>query len=339
MMNSHTRYAFIRAIAAPRLAALVLVLAIPAARAEVTRTGTEPWYQQSTAEARQRAQALFAEAIDKHRQLLREDAVALYEQALAEWDNPDIRWDMALMLESLGQYLRAYQQLDGTLHWGAALGAERLRDVQAWMRALETQRLARIEAYSPEPGADIKLDDQSWFRGAERRSTPVLPGTHYIAATKPGYFPVTRSVYVTAGQEAHVALAMNADHLIETRRWTAWKPWAVIAAGVALAAVGSKLEVQAFAQRTAAAGALEDRCYTLTCEPAPPPPLYDQAVTKHTLAIGAFAVGGTAIAVGLALAWLNQPRPHRTESRAPSSIEFTPILSPQQAEISARVRF
>lgn len=338
-MDSPTRYSFLRAIAAPGLAALVLVLTIPAAHADVTRNGTEPWYQQSTADARQRAQALFAEALDKHQQLLREDAAELYEQALAQWDNPDIRWDLVLVLEGLGQYLRAYQQLDRALRWREALGAERLRDVQARMQALETQRLARIEADSPEPGADIKLDDQPWFRGAGRRSTPVLPGTHYIASTKPGYFPVTRSVYVTAGQEAHVALAMDADHLIETRRWMAWKPWAVVVTGVAIIAVGSGLEVQALAQRTAAAEALRDRCQTLTCDPARSPAVYDQAVTKHRLAIGAFAVGGTAVAVGVALAWLNQPRPHRAEARAPSKIEFTPILSPQQAGASTLLRF
>lgn len=336
-MNSHTRYAFIKVIAATRLA--VLVLAIPAAHAEVPRTGAEPWYQQSTAEARQRAQALFAEAIDKHRQLLREEAMALYEQALAEWDNPDIRWDLALLLMDLGQYLRAHEQLESTLHWGAALGAERLRDVQARMRALETQRLARIEAYSPEPGANIELDDQPWFRGAGRRSTPVLPGTHYIASTKPGYFPVTRSVYVTAGQKAHAELAMDADHLVETRRWAAWKPWTVIAAGVAVTAVGAGLELQALAQRTAAAEALRDRCHTLTCEPARSPAVYDRAVTEHRLAVGGFAVGGAAVAVGVALAWFNQPRTHRAEARPPSRIEFTPILSPQQAGVSAQVRF
>lgn len=338
-MDSHTRDFCSRATTAPGLAALVLVLAIPAAHAEVTRTGTEPWYQQSTADARQQAQALFAKAIDEHRKLLREDARALYEQALAQWDNPDIRWNLALVLEDLGQYLRAYQQLDGALRWRAALGTERLRDIQARMRALEIQRLARIDAYSPELGADIKLDGQPWFRGADRRSTLVVPGTHSIASTKPGHFPVTRSVYVTAGQQAHVALAMDADHVIETRRWTAWKPWAAVAAGVAVAAVGSGLEAQALAQRTASAEALRARCHTLTCEPAPAPTLYDGAVTKHTLAIGAFTVGGTAVAVGLALAWLNRPRPHRAEPRVPPRIEFTPILSPQQAELSVRLRF
>jgi hypothetical protein len=308
----------------------MLVLALPAAHAEVTRTGTEPWYQQSTAEARQGALALFSKAIDNHDQLLREEAVELYEQALEKWDNPDIRWNLGLVFEDLGQYLLAHQQFDGVLRWGEALGAERLRDVRARMRALETQRVAWIEADSPEPRADIKLDGQSWFRGAVRRSKLVLLGMHFVVSTKPGYFPVTRAVYMQAGKTAHVALPMDADRLIETRRWTAWKPWAVVAAGVAVTA--SSLEVQAFEQRTSVVEALKVRCHTLMCEPVSPP-------ANHTLATGVAAVGGTVVVVGLALAWLNQPILHRSEARRLPGIEFTPILSPQQAEVSALVRF
>jgi PEGA domain-containing protein len=238
-MRSHTRYPFIRAIAVPGLAALALVLAIPAAHAEVTRSGSEPWYQESTPDARQRAQALFAQAVDNHLQLLRGDAMELYEQALALWDNPDIRWNLALVLEDLGQYLRAHQQLDSALRWGTALGAERLREVQDRMRVLETQRLAGLETDSKEPGAEIKLDGQPWFRGAGTQRTLLAPGEHYISASKPGYVPVTRSVSVTAGQKAHVVLLMDEDRLIEARRWTAWKPWAVVAAGVAVGSSGS----------------------------------------------------------------------------------------------------
>jgi tetratricopeptide (TPR) repeat protein len=338
-MSSHPPSRFTRVIAAHALPLLMLMLASPAAHAQVARTGTEPWYEASTAEAQERAKALFAKAIEKHQQLLREDATELYEQALAHWDNPDIRWNLALVLEDLGRYLRAHQQLDRVLRWGEALGIERLRQVQARMLALETQRLARIDAESSESGADIKLDGQLWFRGADRRSAPVLPGTHSIAAVKAGYFSVTRSVYVTAGQEAHVALPMDADHLIETRRWATWKPWAVVAAGAVVAAAGSALEVQAFAQRTTAATALEDRCHTLICEPSPSPALYDRAMTKHAFAIGAFAAGGAALAFGVVLAWLNQPRRQHTEARPPPRIELTPILAPQQAEISALVRF
>ena len=338
-MESFTRDRSVRVVAVAGLAALVLVLAPPAAWAEVTRTGDEPWHQQVSADARQQAEALFVQARDKHLQLLRGDAMALYEQALVLWDNPHIRWNLALILEDLGQYLRAYQALDRVLRWDTALGAEWLHDVQARMRVLETQHLARIETYGEEPGAEIKLDGQPWPRSAGGRSTLVLPGEHYVSAIKPGYFPVSRSTSVTAGQHVYVTLSMDVVRLIEKRRWSVWRPWAVVAVGVAIAAIGAELEARAFAERDAAADTLEDRCHTLTCGPAFLPAVHDRAGTKHAFAVGAFAAGGTVVAVGLALAWLNQPRAHRAEAREPSPIKLTPILSADRAELSALIRF
>jgi hypothetical protein len=59
-------------------------------------------------------------------------------------------------------------------------------------------------------------------------------------------------------------------------------------------------------------------------------------VAKNRLAIGAFVAGGTGIAGGLVLAWLN--RAHRTEAPR-SPIELIPTVSPDQAGISALIRF
>jgi hypothetical protein len=334
------RHCHICSVVCPVLAALAFVLVSPAAHADVVRTGAEPWYQQSKPEARQQALALFAQAVDKHQQLLRGAAQDLYDRALELWDNPDIQWNLSLVLEDMGQYLRAYQQLDSALRWGDALGAERLRGVRDRMQALETDHLARIEASSDEPGADITLDGQPWFRGAGRRSTLVVPGEHYVAARKTGFFPVTLPVPVTAGQMARVALPMDADRLIETRRWSAWQPWVVASAGVVVAAVGASLERQAFVHWDAAAKSLTGLCDSSKgCTPTTSPAAYDRAVTDNRIAIGAFVAGGTALAVGLTMAWINQPHVYRTEARAPSPIEITPILSTDQAGVSVRLRF
>src|SRR6185436_12821508 len=264
-MKSSTRYLRIRFVLVPVLASLALVLALSTARAETVRTGGEPWYRQVPADVRKRVQALFAQAIDKLKQFLREDALALYDQALALWDNPDIQWNLALVLEDLGHYIRAYQQLESALRWGEALGPERLRQVRDRMRVLETQRLARIETDREEPAAMITLDGKPWLPRAGRRSTLVLPGEHYLAALKSGYLPVTRPVYVLAGQQARVPLPMDKERSIVTRRWTAWQPWAVIGAGIAVAVVGAGLDWQAFAHRDAAADALAG-CKGLMCD-------------------------------------------------------------------------
>jgi hypothetical protein len=336
-MISSTRYHWIRAVPAAVLAGLALVLALPAARADTVRTGSEPWYLEVPTDVRKRAQSLFAKAIDKHQKLLRGDALALYEQALALWDNPDIQWNLALVLEDVGHYLHAYQYLDSVLRWGSALGPERLREVRDRMRMLEIQHLARIETDREEPAAEITLDGKPWPLHAGRRSKVVLPGEHYLAASKSGYFPVTRPVYVNAGQRARVPLPMDKDRLIEKRRWTAWKPWAVMGAGITVAALGAGLEWRAVVHRDAAATKLAD-CDDRECAPKPSA-LYERAEVKQGFAIAAITTGGGVVAVGLVLAWLNQPRAHRTEAPPSPRIEFMPILSPHRAELSALVRF
>jgi hypothetical protein len=331
-------YREFRTIAALALATLAFVLTIPAAQAGAVPTGSAPWYRQSTAGAQARARALFEQALDKHQELLRAEAMELYEQALALWDNPDIRWNLALVLEDLGQHVRAHEQLEGVLHWGGALGPERLREVQDRMRVLETQRLAQIETISTEPGADVKLDGQPWFQGEGQHSILVLPGTHYIASTKPGYLPVTVSASMVAGERYRVTLQMTADRRIETRRWVAWKPWSAVTAGVAIGIAGGFLERRALAHRDAAGKELAAACSPPACDPGPFPESYRQAVMQNRIAIGAFAAGGTAIAVGLVLAWLNQPSSHHVEA-APSPIEVMPGISPGRVDVSASLRF
>jgi hypothetical protein len=262
----------------------------------------------------------------------------LYEQALALWDNPDIQWNLALLLADLGKYLAAYQQLERAVSWDTALGAERLREVRERMRMLETQRLARIEVVSDQPGADVRLDGQPWFRGAARQSMLVTPGTHYIGATRPGYTPTTISTAAAAGEQYRVTLRMVEDHIIETRRWSAWTPWSVVAAGAAVAAVGAGVEWDARMHRNHAARSLEQGCgIAPTCPPQHPPD-NDRAVTENWIAIGAFAAGGAALAIGAVLVWLNQPRAHHPEA-TPSPVELVPTVSPGGAGLSALVRF
>lgn len=330
MTTLHVPYWWSCAVAA------AMVLALPVARADEACPGEEPWYQQSSADNRRQAEALFEQAVAKHRQLQRGDARELYEQALALWDNPDIRWNLALVLEDLGEYLLAHQQLSSMLRWRAALCARQLREVQDRMQALETRHLGRVEAHGEEAGAEIRLDNQPWSLVAGSRDTLVNPGEHYVSASKPGFFPVTIPVTVTMGMRTHVTLDLDADRIVGTRRWRSWKPWAVIASGAAVAGIGAGLEWRAFANRNAAVHDLAISC-GFSCLAIRTPESY--AVMEHRAAIGAFAVGGAAVAVGLMLVWLNHPQWHRSEPRVRSTPTFTPILSPERAGGSALVRF
>ena len=328
----HLRYRWLCTIAAA-----ILTLAPHELRADEPRTGHEPWYLLASAEDREQAQQLFGQAVEKHGLLKRGEAKDLYEQALALWDNPDIRWNLALLLVDLGEYLAAHEQLEGTVRWGLALGRGRLREVQDKMRLLESQNLAQIEALIDPPEADVRLDGKSWFQGAGPRSKLVTPGTHWGGATKPGYTTADASMDMAPGRRYRVTLRMVADQPIQTRRWVAWVPWSVLASGIAVAAVGAGLERQAFVHRDAAARRLELDCSAQQCSP-PRSPDIDRARLDSRLAIGAFAAGGTVVVAGLVLTWLNQPSLRRPEVPR-STFEVLPTLSPGGAGISARTRF
>lgn len=334
MMNRHSSY---RAA----VAAVGLLACAPwssSVRAETRRSGAEPWYQ-TTADIRS-AKNMFAQAVDKHRQFLLPAAEDFYEKALVLWDNPDIHWNLALLLKNRGRPLLSYQQLEHTLRWGEALGAERLGQVRDQMRELEAKSLSRIEASSDEPGAEITLDGKHWFRGPGHQVTFVEPGEHYVSSLKPGFFPLVRSIAATAGQQERVALPMDEDRLVETRRWAAWKPWALASAGAVVAAIGAGLEFQVRHHQRSAVRALPGVCDMPDgCTPTEAAPVYDRAVVERRIAIGAFVAGGAAAAVGLTMAWLNQVHIHRTEARKPAPIQITPILSTEQAGMSAQLRF
>jgi hypothetical protein len=340
MMQPSTSYRYLAVIAASGLLALALLAS--SARAEVKRTGGEPWYQQPTADIG-RAQKLFARGVSVHQQLLRGDARDLYDQALALWDNPDIRWNLALVLEDLGQYVRAHRELESASRWGKALGTERLRDVRERMAALENKHLARIDVSCDEPATDITLDGQPWFRGSGQQITLVEPGEHYVVARKAGFFPITRPISVTVGQAARLKLPMDADRRIETRRWSTWKPWAVVSAGLVVAATAALLRHDATLNRDSAASSVAGPCdMPLSCPPiTKAPDSYGRAVTENRLALGAFVTGGAVAVAGLALIWINQVslQSHRSEARPLSPIELSPLLSTKQVGISVGRQF
>lgn len=306
------------------------------ARAETPRTGDEPWYHQS-ATSIERAKTLFAQAIDKHQRLLRGEARDLYVQALELWDNPDIRWNLALVLEDLGQYLQAHRQLERAYRWGDALGSERALEIRDRMTALETRHLARIEASCAEPETIITLDGQPWFQGAGKQSVLVEPGEHYLAAHKVGFYPVTRSIAILADHVARVLLPMYADYMIETRRWSAWKPWATVSTGLGVAVAGLVLEREAILSRDNAAKSLQ-HC-TKKCNPDETPGSYKRAVTENRVAIGSLIAGGTATVVGFALVWFNQLKIHRSEARGIGPIEISPALSTNGVGVFAQRQF
>lgn len=299
-----------------------------------------PWERDVPAEDRRLAETLFTQAVELHEQLLRDQAMARYEEALSHWENPDIRWNLALLMNDMGQYLRAWAHLERALAWGLEAFDEHDRNklITERQRLLQ-QHLAVVEARCDQPGAEVALDGKPWFRGPGEARQVVLPGEHVITARQPGYFPVARNIVLPAGAQGVVTMSMSMDAIIEKRRWKQWKPWAVIASGVVVGLVGAGLDWDAGRQLDRARRELPHACGSApVCDPLAPRS-YDRARWEHRIGTGAVVVGSTVAAAGLALVFLNLPRAYRTEDRDRGTFELVPMTSPDTAGVSARFRF
>ena len=263
-----------------------------------------------------------------------------YAEALSHWENPRIRWNLALVTKDMGQYLLAYEHLERALAWGPdAFDEQDWQELTAMRETLLARHLAVVEARCEQPGAEIALDGKPWFRGPGSARQVVLPGEHVITARKIGYFPTARNVVVPAGAQGAITVALSVDGFIEKRRWAAWKPWAVVGAGVAMAVLGAGFEVQARRDLAEAGPELTRECGSdVTCDPEFPS-AYRRSLAEHRVAVGLLNTAGPVVVAGLAMLFFNQPHSYRTEDRPGGSFELVPMASPDQAGVSARFRF
>ena len=115
----------------------------PAAHADAK--SVTPWSRGVPEAAQKRALQLFQEGNAFFEQEKYTEAVAKYERALSDWDNPSIRFNMALCLIAMRQPLLAWDHLQQALRFGEAplgkhLYAEAMRSVAGRARNSPRQR-------------------------------------------------------------------------------------------------------------------------------------------------------------------------------------------------------
>jgi hypothetical protein len=137
------------------------------------------------------------------------------------------------------------------------------------------------------------------------------------------------------------------DAATTTRRWDRWKPYAVIGAGVIVAAIGIPLQLKARSDFDAYDAGVAQECGDLGCAPGELSEstrnLESQAKLENRIAVTSFAIGGAVAATGVVLLILNRPRTVLPENLdlAPESptVTVVPVLSPDTAGVSVGVRF
>lgn len=329
----------LRACGLGSIVAVLLTLSRPSVADD--SAARDPWYAGVSPEAQRTAKALFEAAVASHKQWLLADAVAGYEQALAHWEHPQIRFHLGRAQEKMGDTVAAYENLSRAMRWGPApFTPEEAEMAREMLQRLEAS-LARLEASCDEPGAEVFLDGKPWFVCPGQGRAMLRPGEHAIIARKPDYFTLTSSVSLMPGKHARAEIRMTPETTVR-RRWEHWGPsktWAVVGTSAALALAGGALEWMAARDIEAHDERFEKVCAGApTCEPyAADPALREMradARRENRLAVGAFTAAGVAVVAGAMLGWLDRPSKYRNHDEGAVDFTVAPLVTQDSAGVS-----
>lgn len=298
---------------------VVAALTAPAAHADSKPT---PWSKGVSAAAQKRALQLFQEGNAFLEQEKYTEAVAKYEQALGAWDNPSIRFNLAICLINMRQPLVAWDQLQQALRFGEpGLGKRLYAEAMNYVAVLESS-LAQLVVTSTQPGIKVMVDGVLALDGPGEHAKKMLAGKHQLVASRPGYVTSSRALDLVAGKRHVEQIALEVERISVQRdnyerRWSWWVPWSFEAGAAVLALVGTGFYASASSEMSRYDDALRMTCPEGCSDADIPRALknqYNHARRNSGVAIGVW-IGAAAVAVtGGVMAVLN--RPIKVEGRA-----------------------
>jgi hypothetical protein len=278
---------------------------------ELDAGGDRPWARGVPVERQQAALELFLEGNRLIKQSAFVQAAERYTEALQLWEHPGIHYNLALALTPLRQPLEVYRHLEAaTRHGPEPLDGQKYEFARTH-KDLVRQQFALVEITCDKPGARVLMDGKLLFVAPGRHEDLVLSGQHTIVATLEGYLDTTKSPMLQAGESTKINLWLyTEDQLtLSSRLLPEWIPWAVLGAGAAVAGGGGLLQGQAHdsfrsfdKQVTECGGCMPDARAVSSL---------GLGNTRQTMAIGAYAVGGTALVTGMVLLYLNRAQTYR----------------------------
>lgn len=304
--------------------------------AQVSVDGNDkPWNRGVPLATREAAMKLFLEGNRLFNIPVYTRAAEKYIAALAMWKHPAFYFNLAITQLNLGQDLEARDNLESALRYGQqVLEADRYQEAQKQLKEVEGL-LGRIRITCPTEGAEVTLDGATLFTGPGTRERWVKAAAHEVTAKKADYLSEARRVTVASGsvQNIDLRLVTLSEASDSGRRWATWKPWAVVATGGAVAAASGLVHSLAFRNFNSydkgfsgldcakSNGCAKDQIGpTLSAQ-------LSRATREQQIAVGGYIAGGSVIAAGVLLLYLN--RPHVLEDRVPNSptIAVSPTIS------------
>jgi tetratricopeptide (TPR) repeat protein len=306
-----------------------------------------PWNQGVNNETREAARAVFLEGNRLFKIPLFARAAEKYIEALSQWKHPAFYFNLALAQLNLAEDLEAHKALELALQHGEVpLGAEHFQEARKQLQEVE-RRLGRLRIRCRLSGAEVTMDGATLFRGPGSYEGWAEAKAHEIVAKKPEYLPKTRRVTVAAGQLQDLELKLvTLDEAADAgRRWAKWKPWTVVAAGITLGAGGGALHaLSAHSFQTYDKEFLKLPCSGFGCKKAEVGPALNTQLSharlEQKIAVGGYIAGGSLVAAGIALVYLNRPRlvEQQNSSSIADRVAVAPTVSTSMVGILMTVR-
>jgi tetratricopeptide (TPR) repeat protein len=314
---------------------------------EVRSENGRPWADGVSAAQQEQARWHFARgnAFLEREQYAK--ALAHYRKGLAGWDHPALHYNSMLCLINLDQPIEAYEHLERAVVFGAApLGRELLEQAGIYRKLLEAQ-ISQLELTCSQPGVSVTLDGKAVIDCPGRATLVTRPGTRQLVASKRGYVTLSQRITLEPKGRHHRELRLDPVQptVVLRRRWSTWKPWALLAAGGALTlAVALPLYFKAKAGLRAYDDGITEECSPEGCLPTALAPeigdLLPRARRYRTAAFAMFGVGATVAAAGVAMLILNLPRPvQEGGSERASRVMLAPALGPAGWGAQATIGF
>lgn len=217
-----------------RLALLaVLAIATPA-------HADDPWDVGVSEADQDKGNALFKEGNELFAQRAHAPALVKYKAAVAVWDHPMIRFNMAVTLIRLDRILEAAVELEKALRYDAAPFTKELYQQALDYQALVQRQLGNIELTVDQKDATVLLDGKPWFVGPGTKTARVESGEHVVVVEKKEYLTLSRQLVVTGGKTAKEAIQLvPLDRAVAVHyRHPRWIPWTITGVGAATALGG-----------------------------------------------------------------------------------------------------
>jgi hypothetical protein len=227
---------------------------------------------------------------------------------------------IAVVQELQGLYVDAHQTLARLLdEFGATLTERQRATLQNRLDRMRA-RIGAIEVRVAQPGARVLVDGREIGRGPVRAATLVMPGAHTVLATLPGHDPWTQTRTIAAGATESLTIELRRTPVRVERPdlvhpMPPWIPWLTVATGMVLVGSGFVAQSAYRDDLERARDIQRERAADQRPVATDDIPAFQQAEIERAAAISLWAVGGAALATGVALAIFNQPRPRADAPR------------------------